>query len=168
MIRFFGVCGIAGGVLRLVDSFTAGMEGRDAIQLLYIATDLGLILGLLGLYLVYRDRLSAAGHAGFVLALCGFSVIAGPDAAIFGMGIYWIGAPVIGLGMLLLSFSQLGAEPRNRLGPWSIIASVLIGFCSLPLDNRWLFLISGLLFGLGFIINGYFVARGNQAQSGLG
>lgn len=57
--------------------------------------------------------LSATGHAGFVLALCGFSVIAGPDAVIFGMGIYWVGAPVIGLGMLLLSVAQLGAEPRN-------------------------------------------------------
>ncbi|MBK8970127.1 MAG: hypothetical protein IPM37_01695 [Hahellaceae bacterium] len=96
-VKIYSIICMVAGMLRIGASFIEYQSGLDTLELFYGVIDLGFILGLVGFYLLFRERLNASGRLGWVISLCGFSLIAGPEALLFGIGIYQIGTPIIGV-----------------------------------------------------------------------
>lgn len=160
MNRLFGVGAIVGGLLKVFLAFVRAADDQDLLQALHVLADLGLVLGLVGIYMLFRDRFSLAGHAGFLLALMGLSFIAGPQAAIYGVSAYKIGFPVLCLGLALLAVGQLIVSGHPKLAPSVVIAGVLISLLRvdfLPLLNGQI--AGGVLLGTGFILYGAYMIR---------
>jgi hypothetical protein len=149
-IKLYASVCVLGGLLRVIASFLDYNSAAEAIEVLYITTDLCLILGLIGFYSVYRQNLFWLGHLGFSIAICSIAFIAGPEAKIFGTSAYQLGSPIIGIGLLLLSINLISAKLCGLVAPFSLIASVIIGLISTLLGNDFLFIVTGLLFGAGF------------------
>ena len=72
----------------------------------------------------------------------------------FWKSVYQLGTPVIGLGLLLLSFNLLKSKIGGYSAPVLLISSILIGLVSMAVASEVLFMITGLLFGMGFIMLG--------------
>lgn len=158
MLKIFGVGSIIGGLLRVISSFVTVTENPDLVELLYIVTDFGLIIGLVGLYLLHHESLAALGQVGFIIALCALSFIAGPDATIFGLSAYEIGSPIIGVGVLMLAVSLIRSESYGSKGAMVLVGSIVIGGIALLIPSYpVIFALSGALFGLGFVMNGLYV-----------
>jgi hypothetical protein len=135
-------------------SFIEYRSGIDALELFYIVIDIGFILGHVGFYILYRDVLVGVGRFGLILSLCGFGLIAGPEAKIFGIGIYQIGSPIIGVGILLLSIGIIRSRIVGYVAPILLGLSIFVGLGSMIQKNMMLFAVSGVLFGAGFIALG--------------
>lgn len=158
-IRIYATACVVSGVLRAVSSFIDYESAPESIELLYMVIDLGFILGLIGFYSLYRQKMSWLGHSGFIVSICGFALIAGPEAKIFNVGIYQIGSPIIGIGILLLSVEIIRAHLIGLVAPISLIASVLLGVASMFTGVPYLFTVTGILFGAGFVALGLQVWR---------
>lgn len=158
-IKVYSSACVLGGLLRLISSFVGYDSASESIEVLYIATDLCLILGLFGFYLACRAKLFWLGHLGFVAAVWGFSFIAGPETDIFGVSVYQLGSPIVGLGVLLLSINMIRANLCGFVAPVSLMASVAIGLISTLVGGSLLFFLTGALFGVGFMALGIAVWR---------
>jgi len=144
-----------GGLLRVISSFIPVSEDPDLLQLLYVITDLGLVQGIVGVYLIERKSLSNSGHMGFAITLCALSFISGPEAEIYGVSAYEIGSLPIGLGILMFSIAQLQSGSGHKKGAYVLIGSIVVGVLSILFPSfPQLFVFSGFLFGIGFFING--------------
>lgn len=152
---------IVAGVLRLTASFAPSLLPPLTADLLYIATDLAIIVGLIGIYLGQYARLGQLGLSGFLIALLGTAFMAGPDAWIAGVNVYVIGAPTVGLGLILFSVAQLRGRSVVRFVPGLMIAGILLGAIGLALPTfPWVFVASGMLFGIAFALNGWQTLKG--------
>ena len=145
--------------MRVISCFIDYESATESIEILYIATDLCLILGLIGFYSVYRVHLFWLGHLGFAIAICGLSFIAGPETELFGVSVYQSGSPIVGVGVLLLSFNLIGAKLCGFVAPVSLVASMVVGLISLLVGGSLLFVVTGALFGVGFMALGVQVWR---------
>jgi len=158
MLKVFGIGGIIGGLLRIITSFVTATVDPDLLELLYVVTDFGLIIGLVGIYLLHHDSLPIVGHSGFIIALCALSFIAGPDATIFGLSAYEIGSPVIGVGVLMLAITLIRSKSYESKGAMVLVGSIVLGGIALLVPSYpVIFTRSGALFGLGFVMNGLYV-----------
>lgn len=153
-IKFYALVCMFAGLLRMLVSFIDYESAHEAIELVYILIDLGFILGLVGFYSLWRSKLNLLAHTGFVISLCGFAFIAGPESTLFGIGAYQIGTPVIGVGILLLSIALLRLKLLGVLAPLLLITSVIVGLASMLTGITLLFTLSGVLFGMGFVVFG--------------
>lgn len=123
MTRIFGSAGIIAGALGAVSPFVSARLSAEWLELLYVIIDLGLILGLTGLYLVHMTRLNRIGVATFSVALL-----------------------TAGLG--------------SRLGSVLLVLAFILGVVATVLPQiTALAMLSGIVFGLGFIANGVHVFR---------
>ena len=93
------------------------------------------------------------------MAICGLSFIAGPETEIFSVSVYKSGSPIVGVGILLLSFNLIEAKLCGFVAPASLIASVGIGLISIFVGGSLLFVVTGALFGIGFMALGLQVWR---------
>jgi hypothetical protein len=150
-IKLYASASILGGLLRVTASFLDHNFAAESIEVWYITTDLCLVLGLIGFYSVYRQSLFWLGHLGFAIAICSLAFIAGPETEIFGTSAYQVGSPTLGVGLLLLSINLMSAKLCGLVAPISFVASVIIGLISILLGSDLLFVVTGLLFGAGFI-----------------
>lgn len=151
---FFSLCAILGGLLRMVSSFIPYNENSDLLQLFYIFIDLCLILSLVAYYHTFIQTFHLLGHLGIIIAIIGFSLIAGPDANIFNMPIYQIGTPIIGLGLLLFSSEHLACKLNHKAMAICFMVSVISGLTAMLLNISALFAFSGCVLGLAFILMG--------------
>lgn len=158
-IKVYSTACFLGGLLRVISSFIDSESAIESIEVLYIVIDLCLILGLVGFYSVYRANLFWLGHLGFAIAICGLAFIAGPDTDIFGSSAYQIGSPIVGVGLLLLSFNLIKAKLCGLVVPLSLMGSVVIGLVSMLVISNLLFIVTGVLFGVGFMALGTQVWR---------
>lgn len=158
-IKVFSAACVLGGFLRLISSFVDSGAATDYTEVLYSVIDLCFILGLIGFYLLYRTNLVWVGHIGFTLAICGFGFIAGPETNIFGVAVYQLGSPIVGAGVLLLSANLIKAKLCGLVAPLSLVCSVIIGLVSMLVGSNLLFIVSGVLFGIGFMALGMQVWR---------
>jgi len=155
MQRIFGIGGMLGGLLRVITSFIPASEDPNLLQLLYVITDIGLIQGIVGIYLIERKSLSNSGHMGFAITLSALSFISGPEAEIYGVSAYEIGSLPIGLGILIFTIAQLKSGSVHKIGAYILIGSVVSGGLSILFPSfPKLLVFSGFLFGIGFFING--------------
>ena len=153
-INFFAVACIIGGFCRIIASFIDYEHTPEIIEVFYMLIDLGLLLGLLGLYILHRSTLSIYGKFGIVTAFCGFAVISGPETTLYNIGIYQIGSPVIGIGVTFMATDLIVRNIGSTWPPLLLLTSVIMGFVSIVLSQQGLFILTGIFFGLGFILLG--------------
>ncbi|MGR8948901.1 MAG: hypothetical protein ACU84Q_12695 [Gammaproteobacteria bacterium] len=158
--RVLGMGGIIGGLLKIFLSFVRAANDYDLLETLYVIAELGFLLGLVGMFMMYRDRFSIFGSVGFLMALLGLSFIAGPESSLHGLSAMEIGSPVIAAGLLLFSVDQLFVTGHPKLAP----ALVAAGICLSVVHETMFFsnilqVVAGVLLGLGFSLYGIFLVR---------
>lgn len=160
MNRLLGIAAIVGGLLKVFLAFVRSADDLNLLQTLQVIADIGLVLGVVGIYMLFRDRFSVAGHIGFVFSLIGLSLVAGPDAALYGVGAEKIGFPIICCGLGLLSAAQLFVVGHPKLAPAVLLAGIALSLSRVeflaPIGGQ---IAGGVLFGMGFIIHGAYMIR---------
>ena len=162
MLKVFSLAGMAGGLLRAIASFIPAdsasvVQNADHLELFYVVIDLCLILGLVGIYLTHRLSLSQWGHWGFIISLCAFSFIAGPDAELFGASAYQLGTPIIGIGLLFFGVGLRQLESLPNYAADSMLTSVALAVVATLMADSILLIASGVLLGIAFMMNSYLV-----------
>lgn len=153
--------------MRILVSFP--LISGTSLEWLYIAIDVLLLFGLMGIYLARAGRLGLLGLASFAIAVAALSFIGGPDADPFGFSTYEQGAATLGIAMVGLSIAWLRAGERPWSAPLCWFASVLAvgvltGFPN-PLPGAGLTL-AGVLFGAGFVSAGIDLLRSHLLAGG--
>lgn len=146
------------GALRIISTFIPYQPALPALEALYGVIDLGLMLGLIALYVAHAERLGARGLVAFAIALAGVASIVGPDAAMFGVDFYRTGALTFVSGLALLSLVML------RVGVMQLVAALwLATFLSSLTASVWppAFMAAGVLLGLGYLTAGIGLLRAN-------
>jgi hypothetical protein len=153
LIRLGAWGAIIGGGLRAVATFVPYAADSARLEALYGVIDVGLLFGLIAIYL---DGAAAGGRAaltGFSIALIGMASIVGPDAQAFGIDFYLAGSLVllVGLSILAAAFWRAGWS-RLPAQAWLLatLLAILGGVSAQPL----LIGAGGLVLGLGFVLAG--------------
>lgn len=155
-----GVSGIIGGLLRILSAFIPWRPDDAALEIFYLGTDLTLLFGLMGIYLVRHRDLSIIALAGFGIAVSGFALITGPDGQPFGIDIYSTGVIIIMIGLTLLSVDLLRTRTGAHLAAATWLLSFVIGAAGPPFGyDAESFMIAGILFGAGFVLAGIDLIR---------
>lgn len=163
-MRVLGIAAIAGGVLRIVDSFTAGVLSPQILSLLYFITDVLLLLGIAGIYWSRRATLGVAGIAGSVIFALGIVWIRFSAYAMPGPNGYQLGAAIALLGLGILSVDELLRRGGVRAAPILWLAALLFGIAgALGLMVPLMTVAAGVAFGAGFVMAGRQVLA-TQAQ----
>jgi len=141
---------IAAGIVRAFGSFVPGSTSPGAaLQLLYLITDICIILGFIGWYAAVHQAVGAVGFVAFVLGVVGILIIRS-TAAFPNVDLYPLGALVFEVGLNALA---LAAWKTHRLQAWVpslLLLSVMAGAASYTSsDLSWLLMLSGVLFGIG-------------------
>ena len=159
VLRLAGASAALGGALRVAAAFIPPAASPE-LELLYFVIDAALLFGLFGIYASEHRRIGWLGLAGFVAAAIGQASIVGPDSDYAGVNIYATASAVIGIGLAIMSVAMLlfGRFPRFIPALW--IGSLLVGLGSVVLPGRpaAAFLLAGILFALGFLAAGVFLA----------
>ncbi len=151
LVRFGAAAAIIGGALRVV-SVILPLEADSALaEGLYGVIDLGLLFGLIAVYLASAEAIGLAGLAAFLLCLTGIASIVGPDAQAFGLDFYRIGALAFAAGLAGLAV-QLIRTGVMRTSAWLWIATLVFGLASSVAP--WAFMAAGACLGGGYVLAG--------------
>jgi len=122
VVRTGAVIGVIGGGLRAAGSFASRLIVSDAMRTwLYVATDIGLTVGLLSIYIARRHGMRAAGTIGSFLALGG--LIAGRiSPAVTDLDLYPVTAGAVVIGILVLAFSEWRMGRNDGMDPADVRA----------------------------------------------
>ena len=161
LIAFGAWAGALGGALRIASSFIPYAPQIAWLEALYAVIDLGMLFGLIAAYLAASDAIGAFGFAGFVIGAAGLASIVGPDAQMFGVDFYRVGAFVFLVGLALFAAALLGAQ-RLRISAWLWVASFLVGVAAATTGQALAFAVAGVLLGAGFVASGAEILRGRQ------
>ena len=155
LVRLSAYAAIAGGGLRVLASFTPPSPGDPLLELLYLLIDLFLLFGLIGIYLGRCERAGVMALSGWILAMIGLAVIAGPEGSAFGLDIYYVGAMAVLAGLSVYSLSLVRHGVRLNYAPWMWLASLGAAILSgVPAFAVIGLIASGVLFGAGFVAAG--------------
>jgi hypothetical protein len=163
LVRVLGIAAIAGGVLRIVDSFTTGVLSPQILALLYFNTDVLLLLGMAGIYWSRRAMLGIAGIAGVVLFTLGIVWIRIAAFAMSGANGYPLGAAIALLGLGVLSADELlrGRDEKAAAIFW--LAALLFAVVgALGLMAPLMTIAAGVAFGAGFVMAGRKLLAGTR------
>lgn len=156
LLRAGALAAIMGGALRIVDSFTGAVFSAHTLDWFYFATDVFLMLGLIGWYVSRFEMLGMAGAVGFAVAVTAILIIR--SAFLFGPQGYMLGAALLLAGLIVMHLPSLLRREGPMLAPLLWLASAVIAavayFASGPMA-----VIAGVLFGLGFIAAGWSLWR---------
>ena len=148
LLRASGVSAIAGGALRIADSF-ADLPPA-ALALLYLATDVFLLAGIAGFWIGRLGRIGIVGRIGLAVFVAGILMV---RASAFGLGAYQTGATVALLGLAIHSVEALFRGPLWAPIAWlGALAAGIAGAAGFASTAMTAF--AGVLFGLGFIAAG--------------
>lgn len=154
LIGLGGIAAILAGILRGVASFIPDTTYELALQLLYFSTDVFILLGTIAFYGIQHKETGKLGLLGFLIAIVGILLIRS-SKAITGVNLYPAGALIFSLGLSILGIRLWLAKvlPIWIIGLWvlSILVGVIVYF--VPWLN-FLFVISGLMFAVGFAAAG--------------
>jgi hypothetical protein len=139
--------------MRLFSPFV-DIDGQR-LQVVWLVTDVFLLLGLTGIYGYSRKLLGLTGMVGFTLAVIGVLVVRSSGAEVFGPRTYAYGAVVWTVGMAVLAFPMLlrGVGHMVAAGFWTL--ALLIGIFSVTRTGQsWGVVAAGVAFSLGYIAAG--------------
>jgi hypothetical protein len=145
---------IVAGVLRAIASFVPDSVPYAERQTLYGLTDTFIIFGIVGAYSWRHREAGILGFCGFVLAVAGLGS---------GNGIYAVRALLFtaGLNLLGASWWKTKSVPRWILAFWAISSVIgVIGYFGNGVG--FLFVLAGLMFGIGFAGMGVVVWMGSR------
>ncbi|NJM99396.1 MAG: hypothetical protein HC800_21675 [Phormidesmis sp. RL_2_1] len=149
LIRLGGLAAILAGILRGVNSFIPINAFSGATPILYLLTDIFLLFGVIGIYGFQHQESKLWGFCGFLLAIIGIATIR--TGAIAGINLYPIGALTFAAG---LSLFAVGSWIARKLPRWISVfwvLSTVVGFIGYFIPGlSLLFVISGVIFGIGF------------------
>jgi hypothetical protein len=154
LVSLGGIAAVLAGILRGIASFIPAATPDAALQLLYILTDIFILLGIFALYGVQHQEIGKLGFLGFLFAVVGILVIRS-SKAITGVNLYPTGSLIFSLGLIILSIRLWLA---NVLPSWVVVLwslSVLVGiFVYFVPALDLLFVVAGLMFAIGFAAAG--------------
>ncbi len=152
LIRLGAWAAIAGGALRIADSFTQGVLSPAMLAALYLATDVLLLIGVAALWLRQRATLDIAGKAGLAIFVLGIVLV---RAAALGFGRYQTGATVAVLGLALYAIEALLAKRGQPWAPVAWLVSLAAGVAgAFGVAPEAMLALAGVAFGAGFIAAG--------------
>jgi hypothetical protein len=155
LFKLGGIAAIAGGVLRVANTFTPHLFDAHTLGLIYFVTDAFLLLGLIAWYASRADRLGVSGVTGFAIAAIGILVIRSAD--LFpGIG-YLAGATALLAGLVVMSVPALVRRDGPLVAPGLWLLSFVCALGSLAVAP--LAIASGVFFGAGFICAGLGLLR---------
>ena len=155
LMRVLGSMAIAGGALRIVDTFTAGSFSPRTLSLLYFVTDVFLLLGIAGICWSRRATLGIAGFAGAAIFTLGILWIRFSAFTTAGVNGYRIGAAIALIGLALLSTEELLRRSPISAAPILWLAALLFAVAgALGLMVSLMTVAAGIAFGAGFVVAG--------------
>lgn len=150
LIQWGGGAAVLAGFLRVIASFTPTTMG-EALHVFYFTIDVLLLLGILGWYGFQRRATGRWGLGGFVLALIGSLLLITHDVVQTGVNLYPIAALCFALGSSVLASGAWAAQTFPRWASAFVITSTVVGILGVVLTGGTvLFVLSGVLFGIGF------------------
>jgi len=156
MIGWGAGCAMTGGALRVVTTFIPWRAGNAGLEIVYAATDLGMLFALIAVGLAAARPLGRVGFACWAVALAGLASIVGPDPVAFGIDFYQLGAGVFVLALGAMAVVLLAQRTlRAASGLWAASAVLALASAASPLA----FAAAGLVLGLGFIAAGWAMWR---------
>jgi hypothetical protein len=149
-----GIAAMLAGLLRAVATFVPETVPVMALQTLYMCTDIFILLAVIGLYDLERDRIGGLGLAGFLSSLVGLLVIRSANA-FTEINLYALGAVLLLLGLIALSnaLRRVGALPSWIIVLWTLsfaagVAASVVPRSAVPT------MLAGLLFSVGIFAAG--------------
>ncbi len=151
LIRWGGLAAVLAGILRGIASFTPTTTSVG-LQIFYFAIDVLLLLGVIGVYAFQKQETGRWGFFGFVLALIGAGLLIGHDVVSAVAFLYPVAAFLFAVGISVLAIRSWAANTLPRWASALLITSTVIGILGFVVEGfDILFLISGVIFGIGFI-----------------
>jgi hypothetical protein len=143
---------IAGGGLRLAESFTTNVLRADVLALLYPLTDVLLLAAVAGIWWWRRQTSGPAATGGIVIFVVGTLTIRVAALGVLGPAGYQVGAILALLGLAVYSLDTLlraGAAPWPPVLWLASLAAAILGTLGVaPLVAT---IAAGVAFGAGFI-----------------
>lgn len=136
VLRLAGAATILGAAIDIVAPFLIypRLSGTQP-HLVYVAIDLLLLIGMLGVRSASARSTGLLGLIGFVLALLGVMLVRTSSAKIFGEASYMIASSLWSIGMVIWAIDLLRAKLfRISAGLW--IAALAIGLVGLALKDH--------------------------------
>lgn len=156
ILRLSGAAAIAGGALRIANTFTTHLLDPHTLVFTYLVTDVFLLFGLMGWYASRANKLGLSGVIGLAIAVIGILIIRSAD--LFpGYG-YLLGATALLAGLAVMSVPALLRRDGPMLSPVLWLLSFVCALASVALAP--LAIVSAVLFGAGFICAGLGLIRG--------
>ena len=157
LLRLSGWAAVAGGVLRIADTFTTGALPQNTLMLVYFATDILLLTGIAGVWARQRRALGLTGNISLAVFVIGILMI---RATAFGVLGYQPGAAVALIGMALYSVDALVKRSTPVWAPLLWLVSLAAGIVSVVgYQPAAMFAAAGVAFGLGFVAAGATVLK---------
>jgi hypothetical protein len=145
------------GMLRVISSVIPASES-GIVKALYLVIDVCLLSGVLGIYGFERERLGRAGLLAAILAVGGAGLLIVRDTVAWSTNLYAFAAVIFSFG---LSWLGLASWTIKKLPQWILVcwvASTLVGvFGYLVPALGLLFVLSGILLGVGFTGAGFII-----------
>ena len=151
LIRWGGLAAILAGLLRGIASFTP-TTASVGLQIFYLTIDVLLLLGAIDVYAFQRQETGRWGFIGFLLALIGAGLLLGHDVVNAVAFLYPVAAFLFAVGISVLAIRSWAANMLPRWVSTLLITSTVIGILGFVVKGvDVLFVISGVIFGIGFI-----------------
>ncbi len=154
LIRWGGFAAIIAGILRGINALVPPSTPTAILNWLYLVTDIFIFLGMMGLYGFQVRESGVWGFLGWLLTIAGIGIIR--YGAIARVDLYSVGALLFAGGLVVFA---VGAWIANKLPRWIPavwILSTIVGICGYFVAGlQLLFVISGLMFGIGFAAAGF-------------
>ena len=158
LVRFGAAAAVAGGALRIASIFVPWQAEQAWLEAFYGVIDLCLLFGLLGVYLAHAEKLGVAGLVTFAVALAGLASIVGPDAQMFGVDFYRVGALVFLAGLAGLSVQML-LKRVLALSAVLWIAALVSSLAGAAFQAPLAIMGAGILLGAGYVVAGLGILR---------
>jgi hypothetical protein len=155
IVQILGSAAIAGGVLRIADSFVTGLFSLGTLTLLYLETDVFLLLGIAGVYLARRTTIGITGTIGTAIFVFGILLVRLSAFSVLGANGYQIGAIIALFGLAILSVETLQRRNEAYLSAALWILSMALGIAiAVGILPASMTIPAGVTFGAGFVAAG--------------
>ena len=153
LLRICAISAILAGILRAITSFIP--EATPKILLIYLAVDLFLFVGIIGLYAFAVTAAKLIPLLGTALMILSLVILIGRDLGLASANTYAGAAATFSLGLDLFAINLLRTRKMPSWIPVAWIVSTIVGPVGFFVSQlHFLFAISGLVFGMAFAAAG--------------
>jgi hypothetical protein len=149
-----GLAAILGGIGRAASSFAPHFLTGEGAQYLFLATDILLTLAVIGFYGVIASRAGIIALAGFIACIASMLILQDHDE-------YMGAALIFAIGLVAMGVAAVVTRSFAWPGPLFWILSLAVGLFGVGVPGyASAFVLSGLLFSIGFILAGVEMRKG--------